>query len=107
MGLEFAFPFGTPGSQREVASASQAYVRCRSGDRTWRGGAGIRAKRRAINLHFHDLRREFGSRVLESGSSLIEARDLLGHANITRPRPICNRRPRPEVSASAREREVT
>jgi integrase len=38
---------------------------------------------RAINLHFHDLRREFGSRVLESGSSLIEARDLLGHANIS------------------------
>ena len=31
---------------------------------------------------FHDLRREFGSRVLESGSSLIEARDPLGHANI-------------------------
>jgi integrase len=38
---------------------------------------------RAINLHFHDLRREFGSRVLESGSSLIEARDLLGHASIS------------------------
>ena len=38
---------------------------------------------RAINLHFHDLRREFGSRVLESGSSLVEARDLLGHANIS------------------------
>ena len=38
---------------------------------------------RAIDLHFHDLRREFGSRVLESGSSLVEARDLLGHANIT------------------------
>jgi Phage integrase family len=36
-----------------------------------------------INLRFHDLRREFGSRILESGSSLIEARDLLGHANIS------------------------
>jgi hypothetical protein len=35
------------------------------------------------NLRFHDLRREFGSRVLESGSSLVEARDLLGHANIS------------------------
>jgi hypothetical protein len=34
-------------------------------------------------LHFHDLRREFGSRVLESGSSLVEARDMLGHANIS------------------------
>jgi integrase len=29
------------------------------------------------------LRREFGSRVLESGSSLVKARDLLGHANIS------------------------
>lgn len=38
---------------------------------------------RAIDLHFHDLRREFGSRVLESGSSLVEARDLLGHADVS------------------------
>ena len=37
---------------------------------------------RAIGLRLHDLRREFGSRILESGSSLVEARDLLGHANI-------------------------
>ncbi len=36
-----------------------------------------------INLHFHDLRREFGSRVLETGSTLVEARDLLGHADIS------------------------
>jgi integrase len=45
--------------------------------------AGSRAAYREINLRFHDLRREFGSRVLESGSSLVEARDLLGHANIS------------------------
>ena len=37
----------------------------------------------AVDLHFHDLRREFGSRVLESGSSTLDARDLLGHANIS------------------------
>ena len=42
-----------------------------------------RAAYRAINLKFHDLRRESGSRVLESGSSLVKARDLLGHANIS------------------------
>jgi hypothetical protein len=35
---------------------------------------------RAINLHFHDLRREFGIRVLESGSSLIEARERHLHS---------------------------
>jgi integrase len=34
-------------------------------------------------LHFHDLRREFGSRLLESGASEHDVRDFLGHANIT------------------------
>ena len=40
-------------------------------------GAGIR------NLHFHDLRREFASRLRESGASDHDVRDFLGHANIT------------------------
>jgi integrase len=35
------------------------------------------------NLHFHDLRREFGSRLLESSADLHDVRDFLGHANIT------------------------
>ena len=36
------------------------------------------------NLHFHDLRREFGSRLRETpGMSDHEVRDWLGHANIT------------------------
>jgi integrase len=35
------------------------------------------------DLHFHDLRREFGSRLLESGASEHDVRDFLGHANIT------------------------
>ena len=34
-------------------------------------------------LHFHDLRREFASRLLESGASDHDVRDWLGHANIT------------------------
>ncbi len=34
-------------------------------------------------LHFHDLRREFGSRLLESGANWHQVRDWLGHANIT------------------------
>ena len=35
-------------------------------------------------LHFHDLRREFGSRLRETpGMSDHEVRDWLGHANIT------------------------
>jgi hypothetical protein len=39
--------------------------------------AGIR------NLHFHDLRREFASRLRESGASDHDVRDFLGHANIS------------------------
>lgn len=35
------------------------------------------------DLHLHDLRREFGSRLLESGAPLMVARDFLGHADIS------------------------
>ena len=35
------------------------------------------------NLHFHDLRREFGSRLLESGADAHTVREFLGHSNIT------------------------
>ena len=42
-----------------------------------------RAAYARIGLHFHDLRRECASRLLEAGVSLAEVRDLLGHANIS------------------------
>ena len=43
-----------------------------------------RAAYRHINLHFHDLRREFASRLRETpGVSDHQVRDWLGHANIT------------------------
>jgi integrase len=35
------------------------------------------------DLHFHDLRREFACRLLESSASLHDVRDFLGHADIT------------------------
>lgn len=35
------------------------------------------------SLHFHDLRREFACRLLESSADLHDVRDFLGHANIT------------------------
>ncbi len=43
------------------------------------------ARRRAgiHELHFHDLRREFASRLMESGAAEHDVRDWLGHANIT------------------------
>jgi integrase len=37
---------------------------------------------RAIDLHFHDLRHEAGSRLLEAGWPLHEVQQMLGHANI-------------------------
>jgi len=36
----------------------------------------------AIDLHFHDLRHEAGSRLLEAGWPLHEVQQMLGHANI-------------------------
>jgi integrase len=38
---------------------------------------------RAIGLHFHDLRREAGSRWLEGGVPIMVIRDWLGHSNVT------------------------
>jgi len=35
------------------------------------------------DLHFHDLRREFACRLLESRAELHDVRDFLGHTNIT------------------------
>jgi integrase len=42
-----------------------------------------RAALRAIDLHFHDLRREAGSRWLDAGVPLHRIQQWLGHANIS------------------------
>ena len=41
------------------------------------------AELRRINLHWHDLRHEYASRLVEEGVPLAQVRDLLGHASIT------------------------
>jgi integrase len=38
---------------------------------------------RRINLHWHDMRHEYASRLVEKGVPLAQVRDLLGHASIT------------------------
>jgi len=45
--------------------------------------AASRAHLAAINLTFHDLRHEGGSRLLEAGWPLHHVRDMLGHADIS------------------------
>jgi hypothetical protein len=42
-----------------------------------------RAVLRAINLHFHDLRRQFACTLLESSAGLHDVPDFLGHASIS------------------------
>jgi integrase len=44
--------------------------------------AASRAVLDAIDLHFHDLRREAGSRCQACGVSLVTVRDWLGHTSI-------------------------
>jgi integrase len=51
------------------------------------GGSGrldhqSQAAYRSIDLHFHDLRHEAGSRLLEAGWPLHEVQQMLGHANL-------------------------
>ncbi|MCK7506032.1 MAG: tyrosine-type recombinase/integrase [Desulfobacterales bacterium] len=38
---------------------------------------------RKIDLHWHDIRHECASRLVERGVPLAQVRDLLGHASIT------------------------
>ncbi len=45
--------------------------------------AEARAVLRSIDLHVHDLRREFASRLLESSADLHDVQMFLGHADIT------------------------
>jgi integrase len=55
---------------------------------SWRKGsykdlsADCQQRFRDINLHWHDLRHEYASRLVERGVPLAQVRDLLGHASI-------------------------
>jgi integrase len=64
-----AFVFGTEVGEQVTSIRTAWELACKR--------AGI------VGLHFHDLRREFACRLLESGADMHDVRDFLGHGNIT------------------------
>jgi integrase len=65
-----------------------ALLKAHGFDPHWRKGAykdltnECQQRLREINLHWHDLRHEHASRLVERGVPLAQVRDLLGHASI-------------------------
>ena len=53
---------------------------------TWSGANRLSAESRSafqkIDLHFHDLRHEAGSRLIEAGWPIHHVSEMLGHANL-------------------------
>lgn len=45
--------------------------------------AGTLRRAKIVDLHFHDLRREFCCRLMETGASLHDVREFAGHANVS------------------------
>lgn len=85
-----AFVFGNEIGE-EVGSPKAAWMVCvlraHGHEPTYRKEQGTldansRATYQEIDLHFHDLRHEAGSRLLEAGWPLHHVKDMLGHANI-------------------------
>ena len=58
-----------------------------------------------IDLHWHDLRHEYASRLVERGVPLAQVRDLLGHASIVTTERYDNQRLEALQAAAARLEE--
>jgi integrase len=73
-------PAGEPHGPQAYVFGNEIGLRTRSIKTAWR----LACRRAKINdLHFHDLRREAGSRWLDGGVPLQVVRDWLGHTNIS------------------------
>jgi integrase len=83
-----AYVFGELGEQRASIKKTweTAVLKAHGHAPAWVNGAlalESRAAFRAIDLHFHDLRHEAGSRWLEAGWPLHHIQEMLGHANLS------------------------
>jgi integrase len=84
-----AYVFGLLGEQvKSIDKAQETYVlRAYWHEPMWATNgkldAGSREQLRTIDLHFHDLRHETGSRFVEAGMPLHHVKEVLGHANIS------------------------
>jgi integrase len=84
-----AYVFGSFG--RRVTNVSKAWKTCvlraHGHEPVWASGGKLaeasRAALRAIDLHFHDLRHEAGSRWPEGGWGIHQIKEMLGHSNLT------------------------
>lgn len=73
-------PAGEPHGHQAYVFGNEIGQRTRSVTTAWR----LTCRRaNIVDLHFHDLRREAGSRWLEGGVPLQVVRDWLGHTNIS------------------------
>ncbi len=81
-------PFGNKIGQRSGSPKKMwetAILKAHGHTPTWRNGSlspESSSAYRAIDLHFHDLRHEAGSRWLKAGMSLHHVKELLGHSSI-------------------------
>lgn len=83
-----AYVFGECGARLTTVKRAwdTAVLKAHGYTPAWAPGAKLtresRAVLKAINLHFHDLRHEGGSRLIEEGWDIHYVRDMLGHASI-------------------------
>jgi integrase len=84
-----AYVFGALGEPvKNIKKAWETCVlRAHGHEPTWTKGGRLSEESRTtlagINLHFHDLRHEAGSRWLEAGMPLHHIKEILGHKNIS------------------------